>query len=222
MDGEGGGGSPSPSDPPAPGSLRELGPSFRRYVVLLGLFTLGNASDAFLLLRAQELGVAVPLIPLFWGALHVSKMIWSLPGGMAADRVAPWKLIVGGWGLYALVYGGFALANQAWQAWALAGLYGLYFGLTEAPEKALVADLAPSHLRARAFGIYHFAQGLGALPASLIFGALWQWQGAAAAFGFGGGLALLAALLLPWALSGSPAVKGAEVNSSPYNPAGRT
>ncbi len=195
-----------PTPDPAPdapaGSLQELGPAFPRYLAVLLLFTLGNASDAFLLLRAQELGVPLAAIPLLWGALHVSKTAWSIPGGMAADRVRPPVLIMAGWLLYAMVYGGFALADSAWQIWALLALYGLYYGLTESPEKTLVAELAPSHLRARAFGIFHFAVGLGALPASLLFGALWQWKGAPAAFTVGAGFALLSALLLPMALRG--------------------
>jgi MFS family permease len=183
-------------------TLRSLGPAFPRYLVVLLLFTLGNASDAFLLLRAQDLGVPVAALPLLWGAFHVSKMAWNVPGGMLADRFRPLPMILAGWLLYAGVYGGFALASTTWQIWVLFGVYGLFYGLTESPEKALVAELAPSHLRGRAFGVFHFAVGLGALPASLIFGILWQWRGAPAAFALGAGLALLAALLLPLALRG--------------------
>ena len=97
------------------------------------------------------------------------------------------------------MYSGFALADSSWQAWALFAVYGLFFGLTESPEKALVAELAPSHLRARAFGVFHFAVGLGALPASLLFGILWQWMGAPAAFATGAGIALVSVALLPLA-----------------------
>lgn len=195
---------PSPSTPPAPAptSLRELGPTFPRYLAVLLLFTLGNASDAFLLLRAESLGVPAAALPLLWGAFHVSKMIWNVPGGMLSDRVRPQRLILGGWLFYALVYGGFALASTAWQVWALFGVYGLFYGLTESPEKALVAELAPSGLRARAFGAYHFAVGLGALPASLLFGVLWQWRGPSAAFAAGAGFAILSTMLLPFALRG--------------------
>jgi len=181
-------------------SLRKLGPTFPRYLSVLFLFTLGNASDAFLLLRAQDLGVHVVALPLLWGAFHVSKMVWNLPGGILSDRLRPMPLILTGWGLYALVYLGFALAGEAWQAWALFGIYGLFYGLTESPEKALVAQLAPSHLRARAFGAFHFVIGLGALPASLLFGGLWQWRGASLAFGTGASIALLSAVLLPMAV----------------------
>jgi len=183
-----------------PGSLKALGPAFPRYLFVLLLFTLGNASDAFLLLRAQDLGVPATALPLLWGAFHVSKMAWNIPGGILADRFRPLPMILTGWILYAAVYAGFATADAPWQVWALFGIYGLFYGLTESPEKALVAEIAPSHLRGRAFGIFHFAIGLGALPASLLFGVLWQWSGAPAAFTVGAGFALLAALLLPLAL----------------------
>jgi len=181
-------------------TLRDLGPVFPRYLSVLLLFTLGNASDAFLLLRAGDLGVAMTLVPLVWGVLHVSKMAWSVPGGMLADRFPPRDVILSGWVVYALVYAGFAAATSTWHVWALFVAYGLFYGLTESPEKALVAALAPGEMRARAFGAYHFAIGVGALPASLLFGFLWQVFGAPVAFLTSGGLALLAALLLPPAL----------------------
>lgn len=197
---------PGAAAPPVP-RLRELGPVFPRYLAVLFLFTLGNASDAFLLLRAREAGVAVAAIPLLWVALHLSKMAWSVAGGRMADRWGPPRAILAGWVVYAAVYAGFAVAHAPWQAWALFVVYGLFFGLTEAPEKALVAGLAPEGLRGSAFGAYHMAVGLGALPASVIFGLVWQRWGAGAAFGMGASLALLAALLLPLVLprGGTPA-----------------
>lgn len=195
-----------PQGPPAPhhsgGSLRSLGTVFPRYLAVLLLFTLGNASDAFLILRAQDLGVPAVAIPLLWGAFHLSKMAWNLPGGALSDRMRPVHLISVGWLVYAAVYFGFGLAGEAWHAWALFGVYGLFYGLTESPEKAMVAELAASHLRARAFGVFHFVVGLGALPASLLFGVLWQWKGAPVAFGTGAVLALLSAVLLPLAMRG--------------------
>ena len=185
--------------PPVP-RLRELGPVFPRYLAVLFLFTLGNASDAFLLLRAREAGVAVAAIPLLWAALHLSKTAWSVVGGRLSDRWGPRRAIVAGWGVYAAVYAGFAVMSAPWQAWALFVVYGLFFGLTEAPEKALVASLAPPGLRGSAFGAYHMAIGLGALPASVLFGLVWQGWGAPAAFAMGAALALAAALVLPLAL----------------------
>jgi MFS family permease len=185
--------------PPLP-RLRELGPVLLRYLGVLVLFTLGNASDAFLLLRASQAGVATPLIPLLWGALHVSKAGWSMWGGRWSDRVGARRAIIVGWLVYAAVYAGFAFVTAEWQVWALFLVYGLFFGLTEGPEKALVARLAPAGLRGSAFGAYHAAIGLAALPASIVFGVVWQAFGARAAFLLGAALALAAALVLPLAL----------------------
>lgn len=169
---------------------------FRKYLLIILVFTLGNSTDAFLLLRAQALGVPVALLPTIWVALHVVKMAFSIPGGVLSDRIGRKQVIIAGWLIYALVYAGFAVADNHWHAWALFAVYGIYFGLTEGVEKALVADFTPSHLRGSAFGLYHLTVGIGAFPASLIFGLLWQKAGAGAAFTFGAGLALLAGLLL--------------------------
>ena len=189
--------------PPLP-RLRELGPVLPRYLGVLVLFTLGNASDAFLLLRASQAGVATPLIPLLWGALHVSKAGWSVWGGRWSDRVGARRAIIAGWLVYAAVYAGFAFVSAEWQVWALFLVYGLFFGLTEGPEKALVARLAPAGLRGSAFGAYHAAIGLAALPASIVFGIVWQAFDARAAFLLGAVLALAAALVLPLALPREP------------------
>ena len=166
------------------------------FLAVLLVFSLGNATDAFLLLRAQELGVPLAALPLLWAAHHVSKVTCSVPGGALADRFNPRVTIVTGWLIYAITYTGFAFASAAWHAWALFLLYGLFYGLTEAPEKALVARVAPPGRRGGAFGAYHFVIGMAALPASLLFGVLWQHFGAATAFLFGATLALVAALLL--------------------------
>lgn len=191
--------------PPTMPRLRALGPVLPRYLGVLVLFTLGNASDAFLLLRAGEAGVPVAAIPLLWAALHVSKSAWSVVGGRWSDRVGPRTAIVAGWLVFAAVYAGFGMVDAAWQVWALFIVYGLFFGLTEGPEKALVAALAPEGLRGSAFGAYHAAIGVAALPASLVFGAVWQAFGAPAAFALGASLALAAALLLPLAVPRAPA-----------------
>lgn len=190
---------PRAAPPPLP-RLRELGPVLPRYLGVLVLFTLGNASDAFLLLRAAELGVPVAMVPVLWGVLHVSKTAWSIAGGWWSDRVGPRAAIVAGWLVYAGVYAAFAGAGTQWHAWALFAVYGLFFGLTEAPEKALVAGLAPPGVRGSAFGAYHAAVGIAALPASVVFGVLWQAFGPDAAFLTGAALALAAALLLPFAV----------------------
>ncbi len=192
---------------PAPGQVAaaaagnvELGGVFRRFLAVVALFTLGNATDAFLLLRAESLGVDAALLPLLWSVFHVSKVTWSVPGGRFGDRMGPRRAIVGGWLVYAAVYAGFALATEAWQAWALFVAYGLFYGLTEAPEKALVANVAPPERRGLAFGAYHLVVGVAVLPASLLFGLLWNEYGAPVAFFTGAGLALAAAAALPLAI----------------------
>ena len=188
-------------DPSAP----PLGAGFAKYLAVVVLFTLGNASDAFLLLRAAQLGVPAPAIPLLWVLLHIGKAAWSVPGGMAADRFGPRPVIVSGWLFYALVYAGFAAASDPWHVWLLFGMYGLFFGLTEAPEKALVARLAPQEGRGRAFGWFHAAVGVAALPASLLFGLISARWSAPAALLTSASFALVAAVLLPLVVGGKPA-----------------
>ena len=158
------------------------------------LFTLGNSTDAFLLLRASQLGVPTALIPLVWVALHVVKSASSAPGGALSDRIGRRPLIVAGWLLYAAVYAGFALAEAQWHAWALFAAYGAVFGLTEGSEKALVADLVAPAQRGTAFGWYHGLVGAAALPASVLFGYVWDRYSAGTAFAMGAGLAVGAAI----------------------------
>jgi MFS family permease len=177
-------------------SRRGLDATFWRYLGVLLLFTLGNSTDALLILRATELGVAVALIPVLWAMLHVVKSVSSTPGGVLSDRVGRRPLIAGGWAVYALVYLAFAAATSAWHAWALFAAYGVYFGLTEGVEKAMVADLVPADVRGAAYGWYNLTIGLAAFPASLLFGYLWQAFGAPVAFMTGAGLALAAAVAL--------------------------
>lgn len=177
-------------------ALAEAPVPFRKFLGIILLFTLGNSSDAFLLLQAENLGVPVALLPAIWVVLHIVKMGISVPGGMLSDRIGRKKLIIAGWIVYAFVYAGFAAASTQWHAWALFAVYGVFFGLTEGVEKALVADFAPVHLRGSAFGLYHLVVGIGALPASFLFGLVWQCCGPPAAFGMGAVLAMLAAGLL--------------------------
>jgi MFS family permease len=169
-----------------------LGGRFWAFLTVLFVFTLGNSTDAFLLLRAADLGVDDALVPILWAMLHVVKSLASTPGGILSDRFGRKPLLVTGWVLYAAVYFALGQAGTEWQVWALFGVYGIYFGLTEGVEKALVADLVPADRRGAAFGWYNLALGLGALPASLLFGAIWDWKGPTAAFTFGAALALLA------------------------------
>lgn len=172
-----------------------LGRTFWRYLFVLFVFTLSTSTDAFLLLRASQLGVPVAMIPIVWAVLHVVKSSSTVVGGALSDRVGRRPLILGGWALYASVYLGFALASVEWHAWALFVVYGLYFGATEGTEKAMVADLVPASRRGTAFGWFNAALGLGALPASVVFGLVWEQFGAEAAFAMGASLAALATLL---------------------------
>jgi MFS family permease len=169
---------------------------FQAYLGILALFTLGNSTDAFLLLRAQTLGVPVAQLPLLWAFLHVVKMSTAAPGGALSDRIGRRPLIIAGWAVYALVYLGFAAASSAWQVWALFACYGVFFGLTEGVEKAMVADLVHAGVRGRAFGWFHLTLGLSALPASMLFGGIWDRFGPGTAFMFGSACALSAAGLL--------------------------
>jgi MFS family permease len=167
-----------------------------RLLAVIGLFTLGNSSDAFLLLRAQGAGVALPLIPILWTAHHVVKSAASTAGGALSDRVGRRAAIAAGWVLYALAYAGLGLATSPAQVWALFVVYGLHHALTEGPERALVAEMAAGEARGRAFGLYYALTGALLLPASLITGALWQRISPAAALLTGAAIALVAAIAL--------------------------
>jgi MFS family permease len=160
------------------------------------LFALGNASDAFLLLRLSDAGIAAFWIPLLWAALHVVKVAASLAGGELSDRLGRLRLIGAGWLFYAGVYAAFALVDSA--SWLVATFlaYGIYFGLTEGVEKAWIADLAPRDARGTAFGFYNATIGIGALLASVIFGVVWTRISPDAAFLMGAALALAATGLL--------------------------
>ncbi|MEP6925959.1 MAG: MFS transporter [Pyrinomonadaceae bacterium] len=170
--------------------------NFKRFLFVLALFTLANSSDAFLLLQAQQAGIAPVYIPLLWTFLHIVKVSSSLIGGDLSDRIGRKKLIFAGWVLYALVYAGFAFVTTPIAAWVLFGIYGLYFGLTEGAEKALVTDLVPPNKRGTAFGWYHLAFGIAVFPASLLTGGIWKFYGAKAAFLFCAIVAMIAAILL--------------------------
>jgi MFS family permease len=168
----------------------------KRFFIILTLFSLVNASDAFLLLRAQELGVPTAHLPLLWSAFHVVKLISAYYGGGLSDLLPRSWLVAGGLVVYAVAYAGFALATEPTAVWALFFLYGGYYGLTEPAEKALVKDLTPPHLHGRAFGYYNFLLGASAIPAGALTGFLWKTQGAANALSLGAATALLASLAL--------------------------
>ncbi len=186
-------------------SPSRLSRRFWGYLVVVLLFTLGNSTDAFLLLRAHQLGVPIALAPILWALLNLVKAATGTYGGHLSDTIGRKPLIVGGWILYAAVYFAFGWATAAWHAWGLFAVYGIFYGMTEGTEKALVADLVPRTRLGSAFGWYNLAIGLGALPASLIFGAIWDRSGAPSAFVFGATLALVAAVLMVFVAPGRPA-----------------
>jgi len=186
---------PPGTDRAAAPSWRALPAALHRYLLVLVVFTLGNSTDAFLLLRLTD-AAGPQMVPLLWAALHVVKMASSVAGGRLSDRVGRRRVIALGWLLYAAVYAGFAASTSyaALAGWFL--LYGLYFGLTEGVERALVADLVPAAVRGTAFGLYNAVVGVGSLLASVTFGVLWQTFGAGVAFATGASLALVASILL--------------------------
>lgn len=185
-----------PAKQPVRLSLAPFGRDFRLFLVALAVFTLGNSSDAFLLVRAGELGVPTVQLPLLWGGFHVAKSLGNLFLGRAVDRVRPRPFLFAGWLLYALVYLAFGLATTAVHAWLLFLAYAVFYGMTEPAEKTLAAELAGAEHRGLAFGWFNFAIGIATFPASLVFGTLYKAWGALAAFGWGAALALAAVVLL--------------------------
>jgi MFS family permease len=186
-------------------SLKGMDRRFKVFQLVLVLFTLGNSSDVFIILRGQERGLDVLQIMLMLMTFNLIYSVLAGPVGALSDQVGRRKLIITGWIAYGLVYLGFALSKTGWQVWTLFGFYGIYYTATEGSAKALIADLVPAERRGTAYGLYNAAIGLTAFPASALAGVLWQgafgWQGfgPAAPFYFGAGLALLAGILF-WKL----------------------
>jgi MFS family permease len=182
-------------------SLKEMDPRFRYFLFVLVLFTLGNSSDAFILLRGQERGLSILQVMGMSLTFNAIYTIFAGPLGAWSDHVGRRRLMLGGWLAYGLVYLGFAFSKTGWQIWALFALYGLYYAATEGVGRALVADLVPDTQRGTAYGLFNAAIGISVLPASLIAGLLWQGIGAWTGFGpsapflFGALMALLAGLL---------------------------
>ncbi len=168
----------------------------RIYLAILFVFMLSCSSDAFLLLRAQQLGVSKPLIPILWMVFSIIKAVTTFPLGILSDRLGRRKVILAGWIVYTLVYCGFAAASSPAHVWILFCCYGLFYGLTEGGERAILADYAQAGERGKAFGWYYFVTGLGVLPASLLFGWVWQTQGASTAFFLSAGISAIASFLL--------------------------
>ncbi|MBK7933240.1 MAG: MFS transporter [Acidobacteria bacterium] len=177
-------------------SLAGFDGNFKRYLVVVAVFTLSNSTDAFLLLRATEAGISPAVLPLLWMTLHFSKVVFSLVGGGLSDRFGRKQLIIAGWLVYAAVYAGFSFVSAPWQCWALFIVYGAYFGMTEGVEKAFVADMVPADKRGTAYGLYNLAFGITVFPASLLFGLLWSEFGVAAAFLTSAGVSIIAIFML--------------------------
>ena len=179
-------------------SLKGFDVRFKAFLFIVVLFTLGNSSDAFLILRAQERGLTVLQVMEMLISFTLIYTLVSTPAGALSDRIGRRKLVIGGWLVYGVIYLGFASAQTGWQVWVLYALYGFYYGLVEGTAKAFVADLVPAEQRGTAYGVYNAAVGLTAFPASFIAGLLWQGAGAWAGFGasapfyFGAALAILA------------------------------
>lgn len=175
-------------------TLRGLPARLRLFLLIVGLFALGNSSNLFLLLRAKSLGFSAVGVLVLYLVFNLTHGLLSYPAGRWSDRVGRKRLLVAGYALYGIVYVGFALAPAPGWAWVLFAAYGIFYALTEGLEKALVADVAPVEHRATFIGLHSTLVGVGLLPASLIAGALWSALGPAAPFWFGGVLGLAAAL----------------------------
>jgi len=177
---------------------------FYLFLVIILLFSLGNSSDAFLILRAQDIGVTLLAIPLVYALFNLVYATASIPLGSLSDRIGREKVIILGWLVYAVTYTGFAFANTSYQIWLLFAFYGLYYATTVGVTKAFIGDIVPTNYHGRAYGIYNAAISFVALPASFIAGLLWDYFNPSAPFLFGALLSLLALVLLVIFLVYSP------------------
>lgn len=194
-----------PNKPAFSWTMQGFPPQFKRYLVTLALFTLGNSSNMFLLLRAREMGLPEMQIPLLWALVSGVAMLFSTPLSALSDRLGRTRLIVGGWAIYGLFYLLLGLnGGHLWLLWPLFAFYGLFMAATEGAEKALVADIAPKALLGTAYGWFNLTAGMMLFPASLVFGWLWQSLSPEIAFGFSAGCALLASLLLRFWVNPGP------------------
>ena len=190
-------------------SLRRFSHNFRRAMLAIFLFTLGNSTDAFLLVRASEVGVPTAWLPMLWCVFNLFKSGLSVVVGGAIDRHGPKGLLLAGWLVYMLAYLGFAYATALWHVLMLFAVYAVFYALAEPSERALVAALCNPNQRGLAFGWFNSAIGIAALPASLLFGFLYQEFGPLAAFGFGSLMALISSVTLFFVqvpLPGQPAI----------------
>ncbi|MCD6363354.1 MAG: MFS transporter [Synergistetes bacterium] len=185
-----------PGEKPYLKSLKELPRELKLFLVIALIFSLGNSSNTFLLLRAQEMGAPTAVLPLMWLFVNVCYTFSAYYGGALSDKLGRINMIFIGFLLYSLAYTGFALAYTTFYAWLLFGLYGIYLGITDGVERAFIADMAPEHIRGTAYGIYHTLTGVALLPASLLTGFLWDKYGSPFALSICAGLSLISAGLL--------------------------
>jgi MFS family permease len=179
----------------AKSSIFSLNKDFYLLLLAITVFSLGNSTDAFLLLRAQNLGLSLVAIPAVYAVFYFFYAILSYPIGILSDKVGKRIMIVVGWGFYAIAYFGFAAATQAWQVWPLFILYGVFYAATEGSGRALTADVVKPEHHGLAFGLYNTAIALAALPASIFAGWLWDHYSPAAAFNFGAAMSVLAIII---------------------------
>jgi MFS family permease len=180
---------------PASAPREKLAPAVKSYLLVVAIFTLGASADSFLLLRLLDLGLPVAWAPVVWLTLNGSKAATNMPGGRLSDRLGRKKTLVIAWLVYGAAYAAFPLTQSVALTWALIVGYGVYYGLAEGGEKAILADLAPADQRGRAFGALHALTGIAVLPANTVFGFLYE-RNPSYAFGVGAGCALVAAALL--------------------------
>lgn len=177
-------------------SFRGLDPHLILFIISATVFALGNSSDAFLILRAKNLGLSVVQVPLAYFTFNATYSLASLPAGMLSDRLGRRPVLITGYLIFALIYLGFGLANRPWHVWMLFVLYGLYYAATEGIQKAYIADFVGKGRRGTAIGTFNALTGLATLPASVIAGFLWQHVTPAAPFYYGSALAVAAAAML--------------------------
>ncbi len=196
-EGDGGAGAPSAREArPGRAGLTRLPAPYWRTVALMLVFSLANSSDAFLLLRAREVGLSPWAVVLAYALYNLTYTLLAYPAGVVSDRLGRWRVIALGWAIYALVYAGFALTGAP-GVWPLLALYGVYMALTDGVGKALIVDHAPKDAKGTALGVFYMANGLVTLLASVVAGVLWDRVGPWATFGFGAVVAALAVVLVP-------------------------
>ncbi len=177
-------------------SFKRMDNRLKVFLIIMVIFTLGNSSDAFLLLRARNIGVSTTMIPLLWLAFNASYFLWSFPAGILSDRIGRRKTIFLGFIIFSICYTAFSFNHSSLIIWFIFIIYGLYYGFTEGNLRAYVADLTTSEIRATAFGIYHTVVGITLLPANLLMGFLWQKFGFQTALLLGASLSMVSGITL--------------------------